>query len=218
MIKLIIFDYDGVLVDSFPNIYDIYKVIGSELDVKIPSTIEEFRNVYGYDFHECYNNLGMDANKQKKAVEIFRKEIITKKPGIFSGIKGVLSWASSRYKLVLVSSNYKEEVLQKLSSYSIDKYFSDIIGHKYGHQELDKSEEFKIVINEHKVTADEVIAVGDRLSDYDSAKKAGIKNVILVEYGWGYDKSRFENNNKLIIKKPVQLINAIKTIDTCGEK
>lgn len=218
MIKLIIFDYDGVLVDSFPNIYDIYKVIGSELDVKIPSTIEEFRNVYGYDFHECYNNLGMDANKQKKAVEIFRKEIITKKPGIFPGIKGVLSWASSRYKLVLVSSNYKEEVLQKLSSYSIDKYFSDIIGHKYGHQELDKSEEFKIVINEHKVTADEVIAVGDRLSDYDSAKKAGIKNVILVEYGWGYDKSRFENNNKLIIKKPVQLINAIKTIDTCGEK
>lgn len=218
MIKLIIFDYDGVLVDSFPNIYDIYKVIGGELDVKIPSTIEEFRNIYGYDFHECYNNLGMDSDKQKKAVEIFRKEIITKKPGIFQGIKGVLSWASSRYKLVLVSSNYKEEVMQKLSSYNIDKYFSDVIGHKYGHQELDKSEEFKTVINEYNVRRDEVIAIGDRLSDYDSAKKAGIKNVILVEYGWGYDKNKFENNNKLIISKPEQLIDAIKAIDTSYKK
>lgn len=118
----------------------------------------------------------------------------------------------------MISSNYKEEVIQKLSSYGIEKYFSDVIGHKYGHQELDKSEEFKTVINEYKVTTDEVIAVGDRLSDYHSAQKAGIKNVILVEYGWGYDKNKFENNNKFIIRKPVQLINAIKKIDTSFKK
>lgn len=218
MIKLIIFDYDGVLVDSFPNIYEIYKVMGKELDVKIPSNIEDFRDIYGYDFHECYKNLGMDLNKQQKAVEIFRKEIITKKPNIFNGIKDVLEWAYNRYRLVLVSSNYKEEVMQKLSDYKIDKYFSGIIGHKYGHQELDKSQEFKCVLHQYNVKKNEVIAIGDRLSDYDSAKRIGIKNVILVEYGWGYDKNKFQNNNRLVINKPKQLIDAIKNIDPIYEK
>ncbi|MFL0195251.1 HAD family hydrolase [Clostridium sp. WILCCON 0269] len=213
MIKLIIFDYDGVIVDSFSNVYDIYKIIGSELNVKIPSTIEEFRNVYGYDFHECYKNLGMDVNKQKKAVEIFKREIITKKPDLFQGIKDVLKWAYNNYKLVLVSSNYNDEVVQKLTSHNIDKYFSGIIGHKYGQCELDKSKEFKSMLDKYNVNSNEAIVIGDRLCDYDSGILAGINNIILVEYGWGYDKNKFENNNKLIISKPMQLIDAIKAID-----
>ncbi|MBB6214763.1 HAD superfamily hydrolase (TIGR01549 family) [Anaerosolibacter carboniphilus] len=207
MIKLIIFDYDGVIVDSFSNVYDVYKIICDELVVTLPDTVEEFRKIYGYDFRECYKNLGLCSEKQKRAMEIFEKEIITKKPDIFDGVKEVLEWARERYTLTLVSSNFLEEISKKLKSYDIENYFSMIVS-----SEMDKTKEFITILEKYNLKGDEVIVIGDRISDYDSGKKAGIEHILLVEYGWGYDKHKFPEC-KFIINEPLHLIDAIREID-----
>ncbi|MGH4124713.1 MAG: HAD family hydrolase [Clostridium sp.] len=207
MIKLIIFDYDGVIVDSFPTVYDIYKTIGNKLNVKIPDAIDEFRKSYGANFSECYKNLGMDIDEQKKAMKIFGEEIGNQNPEIFYGIKDVLSWANTYYNLILISSNYTKEVIQKLIKYNIYKYFSFIDGNCT----TDKSKKFKLILEKYKLKTNEVIVIGDRLSDYSSAIEAKIEHIILVEYGWGYDRSKYPNN-KFVINEPIQLIDAIKKI------
>ena len=59
----------------------------------------------------------------------------------------------------------------------------------------------------------EVILVGDRVVDYRLAQKAGIQNLILVEYGWGYDKKLTPNYKpKVIVNKPQDLLKAIARI------
>lgn len=208
MIKLVIFDYDGVIVDSFATVYDIYKIIGSKLNVKIPDSIDKFRKLYGANFSECYKNLGIDIEEQKRAMKIFGEELTNKNPEMFCGIEDVLSWANNYYNLILISSNYTKEVMQKLKNYNIHKYFSFIDGNCT----IDKSKKFKLILEKYKLKTNEVIVIGDRLSDYISAIEANIEHIILVEYGWGYDRDEYPNN-KFVINEAIQLIDAIKKID-----
>ncbi len=64
MIKLIFFDYDGVIVDSFPTIYNVYRVMVRELGIKkFPDTLEEFCQIYGRNYRKCYENLGIPVEK-----------------------------------------------------------------------------------------------------------------------------------------------------------
>ena len=57
--------------------------------------------------------------------------------------------------------------------------------------------------------------IGDRNIDFDKGVEAGLlaENIILVEYGWGYDRSKMENNQKFMVNKPSDLIPAIKYIE-----
>lgn len=113
MIKIIIFDYDGVIVDSFPTVHKIYKEICSELGFKCPDSIKEFKKIYGYSAKEAYKNLGMTEKDNQRANALFKKLVITKEPKIFNGIAEVLNELSRKYLLILVTSNLKEEALQK---------------------------------------------------------------------------------------------------------
>jgi len=86
MIKLIIFDYDGVIVDSFKTVYEVYKIICQKLGVKKPKNIEVFRNIYGYNLIECQENLGIAPANFKKAGKIFEEEVVKKNPKLFNGM------------------------------------------------------------------------------------------------------------------------------------
>ena len=56
MIKAVIFDYDGVIVDTLPAVFEVYKVICRRFGVREPRDIEEYRSLYGYNFKSCLKN------------------------------------------------------------------------------------------------------------------------------------------------------------------
>ena len=127
MIKLIIFDYDGVIVDSFANIHDVYKIMCTKLGKSCPEDVKEFRRVYGYNSSECYSNLGFSEEEKVKAEGIFKEEILKKEPKLFEGIIETLRELHKNYKLVVISSSHKEEVDQKLEKFHILEFFDDVI-------------------------------------------------------------------------------------------
>ncbi len=65
------------------------------------------------------------------------------------------------------------------------------------------------VLSDFAYSPEEVIIIGDRAIDYDSAKRLGIDdcNIILANYGWGLDKSRI--GNAKVAENPMEILNLI---------
>lgn len=211
MIKLIIFDYDGVIMDSFPAVYEVYKIICRRLGKKCPESLDEFRKVYGHSSTECYKNLGFSEEEKIKGNIIFKEEISKKEIGAFEGITGVLKELHKNYKLIIVSSTYEEEVKQRLRKVGLFDYFDLVIGKESHIGRFEKTEAIKKVLKEFGIKEDEALLVGDRNVDFIEGTKAGLKNILLVDYGWGYNlKEMPEYKQRVIVKKPFDILKAVQ--------
>lgn len=214
MLKAIIFDYDGVIVDSFKNIFEIYQTMCTELGKTLPAkTLDEFRKIYGKTYIECYHNLGIHQDEREKAEKIYKREVLKKSPKLFDGISDVLKELHKQYKLILVSASHKDEVLQKLGKFGITTYFARVIAKEdETATPLSKAQEMIRVLREENLAPNEVISIGDRDIDYEQSTNAGLRNIILVEYGWGYHKETLPHQ-KVLVNAPRDLIKAVASFE-----
>lgn len=83
MLRSIIFDYDGVIVDSFISVFEVYEKICKRFKVAYQKTLEEFRKLYGYNYKELQKNLGIDEKDADEVGKIFSAEIVKKLHGVF---------------------------------------------------------------------------------------------------------------------------------------
>jgi len=212
MIKLIIFDYDGVIVNSFPEVHKIYSKICAKLGKNCPKTLEGFKKVYGHSSSECYQQLGFTDEDIQEGNKIYKRETGNVKSLPFNGIKAVLEKLIQKHKLIVVSSSYRKDVEQKLESFNLLKYFSKVLGRESVKiKRFEKVEAIKEVLNEYNVSPNETLLVGDRNVDFVEGIKAGLDKILLVDYGWGYELKLIpEYKSKYSVKKPKDLIEAIK--------
>jgi len=216
MIKLVIFDYDGVIVDSFPKVHEVYMEICKQLGKECPAEFDNFKKVYGKHSGEAYANLKISSEEVRRADEIFSKEILNKKPKLFEGIKEVLEELNKKYVLILISSNLKEEINQKLERFGINQYFKEIIARtprEVGVRSRGKDLDIINAMKKYGFSEKETVIIGDREVDYNAGKRAGLNNILLVEYGWGYHKEELHGHDqKVIINEPSQILTAIEDI------
>jgi phosphoglycolate phosphatase len=207
MIKAIVFDYDGVIADSFSNVFEVYKKICDHFQVPSPKDIDEFRGLYGYSYTDCLHNLGIAEKDFPEVKNIYKREIVQMDSQIFPGTFELIAKLNEKYKIYLVSASHPEEVLIKIEAFGLGRLFSKI--YCGGGQEIRKSALMLDLLNENNFKPEEVVAIGDRAIDYESFKKAGLsdENIIMVTYGWGLDKSQI--GQAKVAKSPKEILNFI---------
>lgn len=210
MIRAILFDYDGVIVDSFESVFKVYKKICKHYNVSCPKNIEEFKVVYGYNYVECLKNLGIEEKDFSEVNSIFRREIVKMEHGIFVGMADVLKKLSMDYEIYLVSASHSKEVISKMEKFNLMSLFKKV--YCGGDHNVRKGDMIKSLLNEYGYSLNEIIFVGDRTIDYDASKKAGLadNNIILVDYGWGLDKNNIGTARVAIT--PNDLLSLISSI------
>ena len=179
--RLVIFDFDGTLADSADYFISMVNVVAEKFRFR-KITEAEVEMLRGHSTREVISYMRVPAWKMPFIARHTRKLVsentaeITLFPGVAELFAGI---AAKGVRIALVSSNAEANVRKILGP--------DICSHieifSCGASIYGKTPKFKKVIKQAKVSAAEVISIGDETRDIEAATKAGIASGAVT---WGY--------------------------------
>ncbi len=194
--KTIIFDFDGVIHDTFELAYKINVGISGE-----DLTKEKYRDFFNGNIFENEETNKKDTDKffklQNEAFKYLKTDV---------NIRNNLEKLSKKYQLFIISSNQEEALDIYFQNNKFLHIFKEILGletHK------SKVEKFKYLFKKYKLKSDGCIFVTDTLGDILEGNRVGVKT-IAVDFG-------FHKRDRLEKGKPFKIVSnfeeIIKTID-----
>ena len=181
--KLLIFDFDGVLVDSVEvktNAFaELYKQYGEEIEQRV---IEHHRNNGGmsrFDKFRYYHNEFLKKSISEKEIsemsKIFSKLVVQK---VISAeeIKGSSAYLKkcilSNKICVVNSATPEDEITEIVRCRSLNKYFENIYG-----SPATKKQNLEKALQSCDARVDDAVFFGDAQSDFDAALEMGMEFV-----------------------------------------
>lgn len=191
MIKNIIFDFDGVILDSMPIRTEGFKKIFEDYDNKKVEELISFHLINGglsrfakikYFFEELLETsiseeeINFFADKYSK---IMKENLINEKYLIRETVDFIKN--NNNIKMFIASGSEEKELRLINESLQLSKYFLGIFGSPKNKIDIVKS-----IIQDNKLNKNETILIGDSINDYDAA----IKNDIRF---FGYNNIKLKN-------------------------
>jgi len=207
MKNAIIFDYDGVIIDSYEIFIDHFIEACKIQGFPQIAGEEEFLKLYEKNMYKSMFEMGMTKDQILKIVLYMKKQLIKNqyKIRLFPNIYETIKKLSQKNYLFIVTSNETTVVKKYLESKNID-FITEILG-----SDIEPSKIKKIKSIKTKYVADNYYYIGDTSGDILEGKKAKVKT-IAVSWGW-FDKKRLEKTNPdFLIQKPKDLLKIIPNI------
>ncbi|MBI1969103.1 HAD family hydrolase [Candidatus Woesearchaeota archaeon] len=206
--KAIIFDWDGVVVDTLQVQAKLYRAIEQAFHVQFfPQGKTDFKDFFELDWKKFYREFGFSDEEVLKIGKYYLEETRKLQSQIkpFPHIPAVLEEASKRMKVVLLTSNYKDNIIPIMKQHGIAQYFSYIHD---GHNSAIKPDPAVIThtTKEIGIPPQDCIFVGDMDEEIIMAKKAGIGKVIAVTYGFHSLKRLKDTGADAIVNKPEEIL------------
>ena len=180
--KLIIFDLDGVLIDSLSNMKKALKKTSSVMKIKLD--FMEYKKYLGLPFEKIMNNMGIKNNIQdiKSNYSYYSKKDIQKIKISKKHIKE-LNYLKKDYLLNVFTSKDKIRTLTILKKY---KFFNFIVTSDDIKKGKPHPEGIFKILKKNNVKKKNCIYVGDSIHDYLAAKRSGVN---YLHAKWGYEKN-----------------------------
>ncbi|MFH0869874.1 MAG: HAD-IA family hydrolase [archaeon] len=180
MIKAIIFDFDGTLVDAIPIFTRNANILARKYGYPELNDFSKLRDRELKDIIENEMKIPL-LRLPKYAVELKQMALEEfKKAKPFPGIGELLKALSAKYKLGILTSNSEEAVRAVLKDQPLDFVFSDSA--LFG-----KAEVLRRLLKEHNLKKDEIVYVGDETRDIEACKALGVKCVVV---SWGLNSEK----------------------------
>lgn len=179
--KLIIFDLDGVLLSSLPNMK--YALANTAKQIKQKISFEKYKKYIGLPFEKILKELNIigDYKRIKHLYSVNSLKKISKLKIENKKIK-ILKKLKKKYLLAIFTSKDKIRTLKILRKYNI---FSTIITADDVKRGKPNPEGLLKIINKTKIKKKNTYFIGDTIFDYKAAKSAKIN---YLHATWGMEK------------------------------
>jgi phosphoglycolate phosphatase len=179
--KLIIFDFDGTLADTFPWILQMADRVIAQFRLR-PISANDYERLRRGGARELMKELKLPFWKLPRVARYVQDAMSaeTDALSIFPGVKEMVTRLTERgFKLAMVSSNSPENVRAVLGP----ELCARMAHFDCGASLFGKDRKFKRALRATGVTAAEALCIGDELRDLEAARKVGIA---FGAVSWGY--------------------------------
>ncbi|KPW66592.1 Phosphoglycolate phosphatase [Pseudomonas syringae pv. broussonetiae] len=213
--KLIMFDLDGTLVDSVPDLAVAVDTMLAELGRPIAG-LESVRAWVGNGApvlvrRALANHLdhsGVDDELAEQGLEIFMRAYAQKHEFtvVYPGVRETLKWLQKMgVEMALITNKPERFVAPLLDEMKLGRFFRWIIGGDTMPQKKPDPAALFFVMKMAGVPASQALFVGDSRSDVQAAKAAGVACVAL-SYGYNHGRPIAEENPAMVIDDLRKLI------------
>ncbi|MDD4779716.1 MAG: HAD family phosphatase [Tissierellia bacterium] len=193
MIKGIIFDMDGVIVNSEPLYneyeYKFFKNLGANV------TVEYFEKYVGCSLNHTINGVCKDFNINIMSIEdisnLFSRgtELIYSNPRL-KLCEGVIDWLEffkiNGYPMILASSTFKYKIEICLDRFNLKHFFNNYIGGDEVNNSKPNPEIFIKACDKLNLKPSECIVIEDSTNGIKAAKSAGCFTIGYLNKGQNY--------------------------------
>jgi phosphoglycolate phosphatase-like HAD superfamily hydrolase len=209
--KILIFDFDGVIADSFEEVIKVLNGLSSKFGYKKveAENISGLRDLSSKDFYLKKFNISRIVLPLviREAKKILRDRVLKMKPA--RGISSVLlKLRKEDIVLGVLTTNSVENVEKFLKKYKLDVFEFVYSGNIF----FLKDRELKKIIKKHKFNKKDVLYVGDETRDIEAAKKSG---VISIAVDWGFNSKKIlkEFEPDYLISDPKEFMGILNSRD-----
>ncbi len=191
MNKVVIFDFDGVIANTFKMCY------GINTEAEPGLTEIQYRSRFQGNINKATNNA--NSFSKEEFYERYGKKILH--AALFDGIRESLETLNGKYIIVIVSSSNTASILDFLHHYNLKQYVHEVLGNDIHESKVEK---FKMVFETYNASAESCVLITDTCGDVREAQEV---NMPAIAVTWGY-----QDNNILKKCEPTAIITTPKEI------
>jgi phosphoglycolate phosphatase-like HAD superfamily hydrolase len=211
LIKAVIFDFDGVIIESSDIKTEAFRELFQDYPQKIEAIIDyhllnggisryvKFRYIY-----KCILREELSKEKENELGEAFSQIVFEKvlSAPFVAGAKEFFDGNKNRYQFFVVSGTPQEELYNIICIRGLQIYFKEIFGSPEG-----KADSIKSIIEKYGFDRDDVVYIGDAESDRHAAREAGLAFIERKA-----DADTKSESNPRIIRDLINLANTLQKL------
>lgn len=180
MIKVIIFDWSGVIKNSIGShlwvVNAIFKKFGVK-EISLKDLKEGWKEPYMLFYNKYLPNLTITEEQSAYLEAVLNKDC--PKSNAYQGIPELIKKIKEKgISVAVVSSDMPKTLLPEIKEYGLENIFDDVLTNIYG-----KVNTLQVLIKKYNVNPKEIFFIGDSNHEIEAGKKVGIKTIAVT---WGF--------------------------------
>lgn len=177
--KAIIFDFDGVILDSVDVKTKAFKEMYSVFGDDVTQKVVEYHLLHGgisrYEkfkyFHKNFLNITLSNSEVNHMASEFSNIVFDKvcNSEYIQGALEFLKYSHEKYLTFICTGTPEVEIKKILSAKKLSIYFNSVYG-----SPKTKVEIIKKIIIENKLNSSEILFIGDAMTDYNASRKTNL--------------------------------------------
>ena len=182
--RLVVFDWDGTIIDSASTIAECIRDASRELGLEVPDT-ERARHVIGLGLHDAMRIAvpGLPAQRYPEFVAAYRKHFVARKDAmqLFDGMRPLLEHLSSTHLLAIATGKSRAGLDRDLEFHGLKPVFA---ASRCADETSPKPHPAMLVelMEELDIQKSASLMIGDTSHDLEMARAAQV-DALAVTYG-----------------------------------
>jgi HAD superfamily hydrolase (TIGR01509 family) len=174
-LRVILFDWDGTLLDSFAADAAAYASMFSTLGISWSD--EDFARRYSPNWHRVYRSVGLPPAKWGIADRLWKRAYRRQNPPLRRGAKLAIRTLHRNFRLGIVSSGSRWRVQKQLKEFSVWDYFDVCVCGDDLRQRKPNPAPLRAALGRLRASPRETIYVGDTAEDIEMARRARVRAI-----------------------------------------